>query len=170
MQQPEESERAVIAVTLNEMHEPPEGCEPEFEEGNMMRGFVITQYQARAWNCRDTYHCSDVADVIDRGKRRHQMFAASEKEGDIRTKSHIDWAIEEGEQILRHAERMMSMVETNEQCTQMEQGRLTTNLDCTRGHSSWIPVLDVWQLVCNQNAQEMEDKLDETQKLNTALR
>ena len=85
--QPEESERAVIVVTLNEMHEPPEGCEPEFEEANMMRGFVITQYQARAWNCRDTYHYSDVADVIDRGKRRQKMLAASEKEGDIRTKS-----------------------------------------------------------------------------------
>ena len=64
----------------------------------------------------------------------------------------------------------MSMVETNEQCTHMEQERLTTNLGCTRRHSSWIPVLDVWQLVCNQNAQEMEDELDETQKLNTAMR
>ena len=50
------------------------------------------------------------------------------------------------------------MVEENEQCTPMEQERLENNLCCTRGHSSWIQVLDVWQLVCNQNAQEMEDE------------
>ena len=66
VQQPEESEPAVIVVTLNKMHEPLEGCEPEFKEGNVMRGFVITQYQARAWNCRDTYDYSDVADLCHR--------------------------------------------------------------------------------------------------------
>ena len=82
----------------------------------------------------------------------------------------LDWAIEEGDKILSHAERMMSMVDKNKQCTHMEQERLTNNLYCTRGHSSWIPVLDVWQLVCNQNPLEMEDELDETQKLNTAMR
>ena len=173
VQQPEEAERAVVVVTLNAMHEPLEGCELEFKEGNLMRGFVITQYQARAWNCRDTYDYSDVADVIDNANRRQKVLAASEnaeEEGDKGTKIHLDWAIEKGEQILSHVERMMSMVETNEQCTHMEQDRLTTNLDCTRGHSSWIPVLDVWQLVCNQNVQEMEDELDEMQKLDTALR
>ena len=166
VQQPEKSEPAVILVALHEMHDPLEGCVPEFKEGNMMSGFVITQYQARAWNCRDTYDYSDVAHVIDNGYRRQNLLAASEnaeKEGGKRTKRHLDWSVEEGEQILSHAERMMSMVERNEQCTHMEQERLTSNLGCTRGYSSWIPVLDdiVWQLVCNQNAQEMEDELED---------
>ena len=161
VQQPEKSEPAVILVALHEMHDPLEGCVPEFKEGNIMSGFVITQYQARAWNCRDTYNYSDVEFVIDNGDKRQKMLAASEKadkNNDKRTKSHLDWAIEEGDKILSHAERMMSMVGKNGQCTPMEQERLASNLCCTRGHSSWIPVLDVWQLVCNQNAQEMEDE------------
>ena len=83
----------------------------------------------------------------------------ADKNNDKRTKSHLDWAIEEGDKILSHAERMMSMVGKKGQCTPMEQERLESNLCCTRGQSSWIPVLDVWQLVCNQNAQEMEDEL-----------
>ena len=161
VQQPEKSEPAVILVALHEMHDPLEGCVPEFKEGNIMSGFVITQYQARAWNCRDTYNYSDVQLVIDNGYNRQQMLAASDKadkNNDKRTKSHLDWAIEEGDKILSHAERMMLMAEKNEQCTQMEHDRLVNNLGRTRGHSSWIPVLDVWQLVCNQNAQEMEDE------------
>ena len=161
VQQPEKSEPAVILVALHEMHDPLEGCVPEFKEGKMMSGFVITQYQARAWNCRDTYNYSDVQLVIDNGYNRQQMLAASDKadkNNDKRTKSHLDWAIEEGDKILSHAERMMLMVEKNEQCTPMEHDRLVNNLGRTRGHSSWIPVLDVWQLVCNQNAQEMEDE------------
>jgi hypothetical protein len=161
VQQPEKSEPAVILVALHEMHDPLEGCVPEFKEGKMMSGFVITQYQARAWNCRDTYNYSDVQLVIDNGYNRQQMLAASDKadkNNDKRTKSHLDWAIEEGDKILSHAERMMLMAEKNEQCTQMEHDRLVNNLGRTRGHSSWIPVIDVWQLVCNQNAQEMEDE------------
>ena len=89
----------------------------------MMSGFVITQYQARAWNCRDTYNYSDVVLVIDNGYKRQKMLAASEKADknkDKMTKSHLDWAIQEGDKILSHAERMMSMVEENEQCTPME--------------------------------------------------
>ena len=161
VQQPEKSEPAVILVALHEMHDPLEGCVPEFKEGNIMSGFVITQYQARAWNCRDTYNYSDVQLVIDNGYNRQQMLAASDKadkNNDKRTKSHLDWAIEEGDKILSHAERMMFMVENNKQCTPMERDCLVNNLGRTRGHSSWIPVLDVWQLVCNQNAQEMEDE------------